>query len=89
MLRRKLRNNQRDVISVITHLALKTFVAAGNYFAAACRKDLQQEWAELCQAQFKLEVIVYIWGKVEVEIVVEAGIQLLARVMLNLNQVEV
>ena len=81
MLPRKLRNNHRDVISVITHLTLKTFVAAGKYSAAACRKDLQQAGAELCQAQFKLEVLVYIGGKVEVEIVVEAGIQLLARMV--------
>ena len=29
-------------------------------------RDLQQAWAELCIAQFKLEVIVYIGGKVEI-----------------------
>ena len=47
------------------------------------RERLEQAGAELCQAQVKLEVIVYIGEKVEV------WIQLLARVMLNLAQVEV
>ena len=39
--------------------------------------------AELGQAQVKLEVIVYIGVKVEVDIVVEVGIQLLDRVVVS------
>ena len=41
----------------------------------------KQAGAELCQTQVKLRVIVYIGVKVEVEIVVEVGIQLLTQVM--------
>ena len=60
----------------------------------------EQAGAELCQAQVKLKVIVVIGVKAEFEIVVEAGIQLSARVlcgrvvdglkkiMVNLTQVE-
>ena len=40
---------------------------------------IKQAGAELCQAQVKLGVIVYIGVKVEVEIV-EVSIQLLARI---------
>ena len=41
----------------------------------------KQAGAELCQAQVKLGVIVYIGVKFEVKIVVDVGIQLLAWVM--------
>ena len=41
----------------------------------------EQAGAELCQAQVKIEVIVVIGVKVEFEIVIEVGIQLLARVL--------
>ena len=44
-------------------------------------KKKKQAGAELCQAQVKLGVIVYIGVKLEVKIVVEVWIQLLARVM--------
>ena len=49
----------------------------------------KQAGAELCQSQVKLGVLVYIGVKVELEIVVEVSIQLLARMMLNLTKVEV
>ena len=53
------------------------------------RKEEKQAGAELCQAQDKLGVKVYIGVKVKVWIVVKVWIQLLAWVVLNLTPVEV
>ena len=56
---------------------------AQNYFPGWVGGGINQEQAgaELGQAQVKLEVIVYIGEKVEVEIIVKVGIQLLAWVV--------
>ena len=42
---------------------------------------IKQAGAELCQAQVKLKIMVYIGVKVEVEIVAEVGSQLFVRVV--------
>ena len=55
----------------------------------ALKYKTTQAGAELCQAQVKLEVIVYIGIKVQVEIVVRVPIQLLTEIMLNSTWAEV
>ena len=52
-----------------------------SYFHFYLESYPKQAGAELCQAQVKIEIIVVIGVKVEFEIVIEVGIQLLAWVL--------